>query len=336
MATTVVNVTAETGAEDIKNAMEKTFGNKPGTMNDSTTFDRTVQQQAFLKLLTDKQQGWAKEIDNAPDEATKMEAADKLSRSLTDEQKLAAAQFFKNQFPEQGNAQVASTPEVENAPENVAKAPTTPGVKPALPETFNAAATQVTDPASRPAITLSGNQVAAQNADVLKAQTTLAEMGINVGPLDGKEGPLTRAAIEKYAEIHKLDPREMTLASLNEHMEETKLASVQDIASKVIADIKNDVAQTSDKIDNIAKGTVFTYANPMTGEGKSAGTQTMRFDESLDRMVIEDAAGRTPFERFMAAVTGPAAAPAPQPEVQPDADLSSKMDRIVPAAMSLG
>ena len=86
----------------------------------------------------------------------------------------------------------------------------------------------------RKAIEGKGNEVVeprnAPDIRVSRLQEALVEAGYEVGTypdgsplIDGREGKLTRSAIDKYAEKHGLDPRNMSIEEFTKHVEENSL-----------------------------------------------------------------------------------------------------------------
>lgn len=175
--------------------------------------------------------------------------------------------------------------------------------------------------APRSAITLSGKAVAAYNDQVLEAQKLMKERGIDPGPLDGKEGPLTREAIKKYAEDTGQDPKAITLDGMIKEMQENAPKAPEVAANAGPADGKPAaVVQAPETPSNAERsgGTVFTRTDPDTGKQVAAGTQTMKFDQEQDSLVIVDAKGNTPQMAFGAAATGQTPQPTPTLEIAPD------------------
>lgn len=326
-------------------------------------------------VLTEKQQEFLAKIEDPQTAAfQRSEHIDKLARSLSPEQAQAMEKLHQEQQALTGKkpevkvaetkpeevkkegveqkAKVDEPPKAEPpAAEKQAAEPTAPEIKTnekgRVTATFNANADpQPSGP--RPAMIRSGNAVAKYDAQVLEAQKLMKERGIDAGPLDGKEGPLTRAGIEKYAQETGKDPKTMTLAGMIEDMKANPKKPEAVVKADPVADKPAVVAQAENdpKIDQWAKevfdpshgsekkpeaaspaatgGVVFTRQDIRSGKDIVAGsadptpaTQTMTFDEKADRLVITDAKGTTPRSMFGSAASGET--PEPQtPEIAPD------------------
>lgn len=97
--------------------------------------------------------------------------------------------------------------------------PTTPSAPP-MTSTPSATPTQFSGPL---AIRGTGNALVFENHDdVLKAQKYMKQLGIECGPLDGIEGPLTRGGLFKYMEA-KFPGRDLSKITMDEVLEDMKL-----------------------------------------------------------------------------------------------------------------
>lgn len=165
----------------------------------------------------------------------------------------------------------------------------------------------------RPLITLSGKAVAGYNEQVLEAQKLMKAAGIDTGPLDGKEGPRTRAAVEQYAQENGLDPEALTLKDMIAQMERKPENAVSVPLPGHKPELVADAYAVEDlKQDKIVMG----YSN--SGEVSAPGTQKMGYNPELDRMEILSASGMNPLGGFNAAAALPPLSP---PALAPDPNL---------------
>lgn len=220
-----------------------------------------------------------------------------------------------------------------------ATVPPLPGKKPALTESFSASADADTP---RPAITLSGRAVASVNEDVRRMQEALIESGYDLGPgkNDGKEGPLTRAAVKKYAQDTGQDPATLTAEGIVRQLQEAQnkpdVAAVETPgarAEKEAGPLHEDPKAYTAHYNNTADGPppAAAVTERVSGEDPKAymnaynntfsdtkpGTQIMVENPETGKPEIRSSAtGNTPDDEFGKAASGKL--PENMPVVAPD------------------
>lgn len=333
----------------------------------------TKKNQFIKSGLTPKQQEWMKEIQGPRTNTDHLGAADKLLRSLTPGQQQKLNELHRQQQALTKNKPEVAAKEPDAPASDDATGIPRPKTKPEHPPAAKADVEGAPPPkitqmengrvvvtfngkadasAPRSAITLSGKAVAAYNEDVLEVQTLLKERDIDPGPLDGKEGPLTRAAIQKYAQDTGQDPKTMTLEGMIAEMKENPPKKPEVTAEAAPAAGKPAVAiQAGEgpRINNFFggsdqeapkqpeavqpqssnSGVVSTRTDLNTGEQIVAGTQKINWETNE----ITSATGKTPFGEFGKAATG-TTPETPAPTVSPDLLNVAKVDTT--SAMKLG
>jgi peptidoglycan hydrolase-like protein with peptidoglycan-binding domain len=224
-------------------------------------------QQQFETSLDEKQKSMLMYWRHSRDPETKQALDNQLKASLTPEQRQLRKQIFKEY--------AKATPEEKI---QFAGASADPAEGPVVKQ---AAASVAPKPLSDLAISGKGNDVKAYDPRVLEMQTRLAQLGIDVGPLDGKEGKQTREAVKEFAEKYGLDnPEKLTLAGVTE--------GAKTLIAQNESEAKLAAQQPTDYVSKIPDQIMFA---------EKPGSMVMALGKD-GQDVIRDKYGKTPTETF--------------------------------------